>query len=75
MGLWVGLVLGIAVGVALIVGFTRFENPRAARRRQLAVTVASFSKMTIEDSRKLLPADLYPSWVVFSSQQKVFGYL
>ena len=40
-----------------------------------AATVASFSKMTIDDSRKLLPSDLYPSWVVFSSQQKVFGYL
>lgn len=40
-----------------------------------AATIASFSRMTIEDSRKLLPADLYPSWVVFSSQQKVFGCL
>ncbi|KQJ84948.1 hypothetical protein BRADI_5g23880v3 [Brachypodium distachyon] len=36
-----------------------------------AATVASFSKMTVEDSRKLLPADLYPSWVVFSTQQKL----
>ncbi|WVZ87419.1 hypothetical protein U9M48_034055 [Paspalum notatum var. saurae] len=71
MGFWVGLVLGVGVGIALIVGFARSENSRAARRRQLAATVASFSKMTIEDSRKLLPADLYPSWVVFSSQQKL----
>ncbi|KAJ1273038.1 hypothetical protein BS78_06G249500 [Paspalum vaginatum] len=71
MGFWVGLLLGIGAGVAVIVGFARFENSRAARRRQLAATVASFSKMTIEDSRKLLPADLYPSWVVFSSQQKL----
>lgn len=71
MGFWVGLVLGVAAGLALIVGFVRCENSRAARRRQLAATVASFSRMTIEDSRKLLPADLYPSWVVFSSQQKL----
>uniref|UniRef100_A0A0E0KVX6 Uncharacterized protein n=1 Tax=Oryza punctata TaxID=4537 RepID=A0A0E0KVX6_ORYPU len=71
MGFLVGLVLGIAAGVALIVGFARAENSRAARRRQLAATIASFSKMTIEDSRKLLPADLYPSWVVFSTQQKL----
>lgn len=63
--------LGVAAGLALIVGFVRCENSRAARRRQLAATVASFSRMTIEDSRKLLPADLYPSWVVFSSQQKL----
>lgn len=27
--------------------------------------------MTVEDSRKILPADVYPSWVVFSRQQKV----
>ncbi|GJN26242.1 hypothetical protein PR202_gb14160 [Eleusine coracana subsp. coracana] len=71
MGFLVGLALGIAVGVALIVGFARSENARAARRRQLAATIASFSRMTIDDSRKLLPSDLYPSWVVFSSQQKV----
>ncbi|PAN40414.1 hypothetical protein GQ55_7G306300 [Panicum hallii var. hallii] len=71
MGFWVGMVLGIAAGVAIIVGFARSENSRAARRRQLAATVASFSKMTIEDSRKLLPSDLYPSWVVFSAQQKL----
>lgn len=63
--------LGVAAGLALIVGFVRCENSRAARRRQLAATVASFSRMTIEDSRKLLPANLYPSWVVFSSQQKL----
>ncbi|CAN6250380.1 unnamed protein product [Urochloa humidicola] len=71
MGFWVGMVLGVAVGVAIIIGFARCENSRAARRRQLAATVASFSKMTIDDSRKLFPSDLYPSWVVFSSQQKL----
>lgn len=71
MGFWVGLAVGVAVGIALIVGFARSENSRSARRRQLAATVASFSKMTVEDSRKLLPADLYPSWVVFSTQQKL----
>ncbi|XBI59507.1 hypothetical protein VPH35_040555 [Triticum aestivum] len=27
--------------------------------------------MTVEDSRKLLPGTLYPSWVVFSTQQKL----
>ena len=37
-----------------------------------AATVATFSKMTVEDSRKLLPGDLYPSWVVFTTQQKVY---
>ncbi|XP_056846289.1 uncharacterized protein LOC108834719 isoform X3 [Raphanus sativus] len=27
--------------------------------------------MTVEDSRKLLPAEIYPSWVVFSERQKL----
>jgi hypothetical protein len=40
MGFLVGLVLGIAVGVALIVGFARSENSRAARRRQLVSATA-----------------------------------
>lgn len=36
-----------------------------------ANTVAAFARMTVEDSRKLLPADFYPSWVVFSERQKL----
>ncbi|KAM0914691.1 hypothetical protein ACQ4PT_011341 [Festuca glaucescens] len=71
MGFCMGLAMGVAAGVALIVVFARCENSRSARRRQLAATVATFSKMTVEDSRKLLPGDLYPSWVVFSTQQKL----
>ncbi|KAE8774110.1 Synaptotagmin-5 [Hordeum vulgare] len=71
MGFWLGLAMGVAAGVALIVAFARCENARAARRRKLAATVATFSKMTVEDSRKLLPGTLYPSWVVFSTQQKL----
>ncbi|EMS45674.1 Extended synaptotagmin-3 [Triticum urartu] len=63
--------MGVAAGVALIVAFARCENSRGARRRKLAATVATFSKMTVEDSRKLLPGTLYPSWVVFSTQQKL----
>ncbi|KAM3371146.1 hypothetical protein ACQJBY_018494 [Aegilops geniculata] len=71
MGFWMGLAMGVAAGVALVVAFARCENSRGARRRKLAATVATFSKMTVEDSRKLLPGTLYPSWVVFSTQQKL----
>lgn len=42
MGFLVGLALGIAVGVALIVGFARSENSRAARRRQLVTAAVPF---------------------------------
>ncbi|XP_050126136.1 synaptotagmin-5-like [Malus sylvestris] len=69
-----GLVLGILVGLAIIVIFVRFENHRSKLRSELATTVAAFARMTVEDSRKLLPPQYYPSWVVFSHHQKL-GWL
>ncbi|CAM9000956.1 unnamed protein product [Rhodiola kirilowii] len=66
-----GLVLGIIVGLALIVGFVKSENARSKARAELAATVAAFARMTVEDSRKLLPNGWYPSWVVFSQRQKL----
>ncbi|PRQ46286.1 putative C2 domain, synaptotagmin-like mitochondrial-lipid-binding domain-containing protein [Rosa chinensis] len=71
MGFVLGLVLGIVVGLALVVGFVKLENRRSKLRSQLATTVAAFARMTVEDSRKLLPPDYYPSWVVFSQRQKL----
>jgi hypothetical protein len=71
MGFFVGLILGLAVGLVLIVGFVRFENVRSKRRTQLATTVAAFARISVEDSRKILSPDRYPSWVVFSQRQKL----
>lgn len=71
MGFIFGLVLGISFGVGLVVLFVRSENARAKSRSDLAATVAAFAKMTVEDSRKILPGEYYPSWVVFSQQQKL----
>lgn len=70
MGFVFGVVLGIIVGLAIIVAFVRSENSRSTKRSQLAATIAAFARMTVEDSRKLLPSQYYPSWVVFSSRQK-----
>lgn len=36
-----------------------------------AATVSSFSKLTVEDLRKLIPLELYPSWVSFTQKQKL----
>lgn len=36
-----------------------------------ATTIAAFARMTVEDSKKILPAEFYPSWVVFSHRQKL----
>ncbi|XP_039132005.1 synaptotagmin-5-like [Dioscorea cayenensis subsp. rotundata] len=66
-----GLVLGLAAGVALIIAFVQLENFRSKKRAELATTIAAFSRMTVEDSRKILPAKHYPSWVVFAQRQKL----
>ncbi|CAI0542709.1 unnamed protein product [Linum tenue] len=71
MSFFVGLVVGIVVGLALIVVFVRSENARSKLRTDLAATVAAFARMTVEDSRHLLAPEYYPSWVVFSQRQKV----
>lgn len=36
-----------------------------------AKAIAAFARMTVQDSRKLLPPEAYPSWVVFSQKQKL----
>ena len=93
-----GLVIGITVGLALIVGFVKSENARSKRRSDLvskffalsrqilfllffsgfmrcwflkATAIAAFARMTVEDSRKILAPEYYPSWVVFSQRQKL----
>ncbi|XP_056162488.1 synaptotagmin-5 isoform X1 [Syzygium oleosum] len=71
MGFVLGLVLGITLGLALIIGFVKSENARSKRRSQLATAIAAFSRMTVEDTRKILPAEFYPPWVVFSQRQKL----
>ncbi|KAJ0984331.1 hypothetical protein J5N97_002687 [Dioscorea zingiberensis] len=71
MAFLLGLVLGLAAGVAIIIAFIHSENSRSKHRVEMAATVAAFSKMTVEDSRKILPTKYYPSWVVFAQQQKL----
>ncbi|XP_073224229.1 synaptotagmin-4-like [Cicer arietinum] len=71
MGFISGMIVGIAVGIVLIVAFARQESIRSNRRSNLAKTIAQFARMTVEDSRKLLPPKFYPSWVVFTKRQKL----
>lgn len=75
MSFFVGLIFGLAVGLALIVGFVKSENARSKLRSELATTIAAFARMTVDDSRKILPAEFYPSWVVFSQRQKLSSRL
>ncbi|XP_050212319.1 synaptotagmin-5 isoform X2 [Mercurialis annua] len=71
MSFFFGLALGFVVGLAIIIGFVKCENARSNRRSHLATTVAAFARMTVADSRKILPSEFYPSWVVFSQRQKL----
>ncbi|XP_022998989.1 synaptotagmin-5-like [Cucurbita maxima] len=71
MAFVLGLVLGVFVGLGLVVGFVKSENARSKRRADLAATTTAFARMTVEDSRKILPPQYYPSWVVFSQSQKL----
>ncbi|KAI4376692.1 hypothetical protein MLD38_014426 [Melastoma candidum] len=34
-------------------------------------TMAAFSRLKVEDTRKILPAEFYPSWVVFTQRQNI----
>ncbi|CAL8996991.1 unnamed protein product [Prunus brigantina] len=71
MGFFFGMIIGIAIGIGLIVAFARAERIRSKCRSDLAKTVAAFARMTVQDSRKLLPSQYYPSWVVFTQRQKL----
>ncbi|KAJ1268316.1 hypothetical protein BS78_07G125400 [Paspalum vaginatum] len=66
-----GAFLGLVVGVAVVMAFARHENIRTEQRRELAAIVASFSKLTVQDARKLISPELYPSWVSFTQKQKL----
>ncbi|KAH7574369.1 hypothetical protein JRO89_XS03G0287500 [Xanthoceras sorbifolium] len=72
-----GLVIGLVVGLALIVGFVRSENARSKLRSELATTIAAFARMTVADSRKLLPPDVYPSWLTWLNHHltKIWPYV
>ncbi|XVF48336.1 hypothetical protein PTKIN_Ptkin03bG0181900 [Pterospermum kingtungense] len=71
MSFFFGMFIGLAIGIGLIIAFARFEKVRSFRRTFLATTVASFARMTVQDSRNILPPKFYPPWVVFSQRQKL----
>ncbi|PNX83126.1 plant synaptotagmin [Trifolium pratense] len=64
MGFFSGMIIGIAIGITLIIAFAKQESTRSKRRTDLAKTIAKFARLTVEDSRKLLPENFYPSWVL-----------
>uniref|UniRef100_A0A0C9RZ17 TSA: Wollemia nobilis Ref_Wollemi_Transcript_1485_2536 transcribed RNA sequence n=1 Tax=Wollemia nobilis TaxID=56998 RepID=A0A0C9RZ17_9CONI len=66
-----GVVVGFFIGIAIVVAFVYSENTRAKRRSQRAVQIAALSRLTVEDTRKLLPKEFFPPWVVFSEFQKL----
>ncbi|KAF8009049.1 hypothetical protein BT93_J0131 [Corymbia citriodora subsp. variegata] len=71
MGFVSGLIIGLALGIGLVFAFAYYGSIRSKRRSDLATTIAAFARMTVEDSRKILPGECYPSWVVFTQRQKL----
>ncbi|XP_031279710.1 synaptotagmin-4-like [Pistacia vera] len=71
MSFFYGMFFGLSFGVGLVVMFARYENLRSRRRSELAKIVAAFARMTVQDSRKVIPSEFYPPWVVFSQRQKL----
>lgn len=71
MGFVLGMALGISVGVGLMMAFAYYENVRAKRRSQLAAAIAAFARMSVQDARKIFPAESYPPWVIFPQMQKL----
>ncbi|KAF7830317.1 synaptotagmin-4-like [Senna tora] len=64
MGFFSGMFFGILFGVGFIVAFARYEASRSRRRSDLAKAVAAFARITVDDSRKILPPKFYPPWVL-----------
>ncbi|XP_062097325.1 synaptotagmin-5-like [Humulus lupulus] len=71
MSFFTGLIIGIAVGVVLIIGYAKAQKARSRRRSDLAKTVAAFARMTMKDSKAVLAPEFYPPWVVFTQRQKL----
>ncbi|ONK78935.1 uncharacterized protein A4U43_C01F1160 [Asparagus officinalis] len=77
MGFFMGLFLGVACGLGLMMAFIRKENARSKQRRYLAATVAAFARMTVADSKKILPPQYYPPWLKWLNHEltKIWPYV
>ncbi|GFP83317.1 synaptotagmin-5 [Phtheirospermum japonicum] len=77
MGFIVGYLMGLTLGLGLIVCFARYQNIRSKRRTDLAEAIAGLAKMTVEDSKKLLPDQSYPSWLTWLNHHldKIWPYV
>ncbi|PON89873.1 Synaptotagmin-like mitochondrial-lipid-binding domain containing protein [Trema orientale] len=77
MSFFTGLIIGMAIGLGLIIAYARAENARSRRRSDLAKTVATFARMTVKDSKAILPAEFYPPWLNWlnSHLDKLWPYI
>ncbi|KAI6680228.1 hypothetical protein NL676_034109 [Syzygium grande] len=77
MGFISGLIIGLALGIGLVFAFAYYESIRSKRRSDLAATIAAFARLTVEDSRKILPGECYPSWLNWLNIQlkKIWPYV
>uniref|UniRef100_A0A2N9FT74 C2 domain-containing protein n=1 Tax=Fagus sylvatica TaxID=28930 RepID=A0A2N9FT74_FAGSY len=64
MSFFMGMFIGVTLGIGFIIAFARYEKIRSRCRSNLAKTVVAFARMTVQDSRKILPPEFYPTWVL-----------
>ncbi|KAI9118507.1 hypothetical protein K1719_010839 [Acacia pycnantha] len=72
MGFISGMIMGMAFGISLMFAFSRFQSYRSKLRSHLAEAIAALARMnTMEDSRRIIPPESCPPWVVFTRRQKL----
>ncbi|XP_038979230.1 synaptotagmin-5 [Phoenix dactylifera] len=70
MGLISGMVVGMAVGIALVAGWSRMMRYRSTQRVAKAVDIKLLGSLTRDDLKKLC-GDNYPEWISFPAYEQV----
>eukprot|EP00270_Netrium_digitus_P018027 TRINITY_DN6782_c0_g1_i1.p1 TRINITY_DN6782_c0_g1~~TRINITY_DN6782_c0_g1_i1.p1 ORF type:complete len:573 (+),score=172.20 TRINITY_DN6782_c0_g1_i1:120-1838(+) len=71
MGFVSAAVLGFGSGLGFILSLKFIQRKRSRSRMEKAVAAAMVSRANAEDLKKLIPKELYPSWVQFPEFERV----
>ncbi|CAI5467156.1 unnamed protein product [Closterium sp. Yama58-4] len=71
MGFYPSMFFGFVTGIVVIAGIKFIQKRRHAQRVRKMVDLAMMSCVNKEDLRKLIPKELYPTWVQFPEFERV----
>ncbi|GJP51801.1 hypothetical protein CLOM_g10938 [Closterium sp. NIES-68] len=71
MGFYPSIIFGFVTGIVVLAGIKYIQKRRQAQRVRKMVDLAMLSCVNKEDLRKLIPKELYPSWVQFPEFERV----